>query len=128
MEEMVTPSASTRNEVSRDEDPNLSTAAGTRDCSLGLLDALNAASPPDIYMIKCSGSGTVRVMPSGIDANSAIQRLFTDKRIPFHSCQLKRDRGFRVVSGDCIHPCRKLIASEMNWPELGTQCVVSKLS
>ncbi|EDW05017.1 GH23284 [Drosophila grimshawi] len=141
MEEMVPPSSSTRNEVIRDEDPNLSTEI--RDCSLsnapnfdtveirptraskpppliaegitnvvGLLEALNAGTPPDSFMLKCSRGGTERVMPSGIVAYSGIQILFTDKRIPFHSYQLKEDRGFR-----------KLIASE-----LGTQCVVFKPS
>ncbi|EDW05047.1 GH22497 [Drosophila grimshawi] len=34
MEEMVPPTASTTNEVTHDEDPNLSTAAEIRDCSL----------------------------------------------------------------------------------------------
>ncbi|EDW04644.1 GH23689 [Drosophila grimshawi] len=69
----------------------------------GLLQALNDVTPPDSFMLKCNGGGTVRVMPNGIDAYRAIQRLFTDKRIPFHSYQLKEDRGFRVVIRG-LHP------------------------
>ncbi|EDV94228.1 GH23733 [Drosophila grimshawi] len=70
---------------------------------VGLLESLNAVTPPDSFMLKCSGGGTVRVMPNSIDAYSTNQGgLFTDKRIPFHSYQLKQSRGFRVVIR--LHP------------------------
>ncbi|EDV94234.1 GH22203 [Drosophila grimshawi] len=89
MEETVPPSASTSNEVTHDEDPNLSTAAPNFDSVevrptrpskpphliaegitnvVGLLEALNDVTPPDSFMLKCSGGGTVRVIPNGIDA------------------------------------------------------------
>ncbi|EDW04698.1 GH23625 [Drosophila grimshawi] len=128
MEETVPPSASTSNEVTHDEEQNLSTAAEISNApnvdSVEVRPTRPSKPPQLIAEGKCTGAGTVRVIPNVIDAYRAIQRLFTDKRIPFHSYQLKEDKGFRVVIRG-LHPS---LQKEMSWPDLGTRCVVSKPS
>ncbi|EDW04838.1 GH24585 [Drosophila grimshawi] len=124
MEETVPPSASTSNEVTHDEEQNSSTGAEIQRTNVTLLKSHRHLNSPTHAEGKCTGGGTVRVIPNVIDAYRAIQRLFTDKRIPFHSYQLKEDKGFRVVIRG-LHPS---LQKEMSWPDLGTRCVVSKPS
>ncbi|EDW05200.1 GH25010 [Drosophila grimshawi] len=78
MEETVPPSASTSNEVTHDENQNLSTAAEISNApnidSVEVRPSRPSKPPQLIAEGKCTGGGTVRVIPNGIDAYRVIQR------------------------------------------------------
>ncbi|EDV94229.1 GH25294 [Drosophila grimshawi] len=63
MEEMVSPSVSTRNEVTHDEDPNLITAAEIRDCSLSNAPNVDSVEVGQQYHVNLPHS-LLRVSPT----------------------------------------------------------------